>query len=201
MSAALTSTQPLPVAVGEQLVAAAACAFSSALIVGTITGSAISCWWRLDALRRVVEDGDAALDLDVLLAQRRQPEGLVLLRVALGADPKEAEVEQPHRAGEHPLADQPAAPEVLLGPGRASPAAPWRTSPSSSNFSRSRLLAPGRVVEVLLAPGVVDARRLDVAVRVRADPDLLPGRRDRRAPDPLDHLAVGDRGRRPPRRS
>ena len=41
--------------------------------------------------------------------------------------------------------------------------------------------APGLVVEVLLAAGGVDARRLQVAARVGADPDVLPGGRDARA--------------------
>ena len=42
-------------------------------------------------------------------------------------------------------------------------------------------LLPAVVIAVLLAPGGVDAGRLDVTERVGADPDLLPGRRDRPA--------------------
>jgi hypothetical protein len=48
------------------------------------------------------------------------------------------------------------------------------------------------VVQVLAAAGLVGADGLDVAVRVRADPDVLPGRRDHQRPDPLDHLGVLD---------
>ena len=58
-------------------------------------------------------------------------------------------------------------------------------------------LAPARVVEVLLAAALVDAGGLDVAAGVRADPHVLPGRRDHQLVDArqdlgiLDALAVG----------
>src|SRR6185312_2437679 len=49
-------------------------------------------------------------------------------------------------------------------------------------------LAPALVVQVLLASGGVDARRLQVAERVRADPDVLPRRRDAELADPRQVL-------------
>ena len=53
--------------------------------------------------------------------------------------------------------------------------------------------APGVVVAVLLAPGGVDARRLQVPVRIRADPHVLPRRRDRRARAiRVEHLGLVD---------
>ena len=52
---------------------------------------------------------------------------------------------------------------------------------------------PSRVVTVLLPPPVVAARRLDVAVGSRADPDLGPGGRDRQRLDPRQGLGVADR--------
>jgi hypothetical protein len=48
------------------------------------------------------------------------------------------------------------------------------------------------VVAVLLAPGVVDARRLEMASRVRADPHVLPRRRDRELADAREHLWIVD---------
>jgi hypothetical protein len=54
-------------------------------------------------------------------------------------------------------------------------------------------LAPGLVVEVLSPAGPVEPRRLDVAVRRRADPDLLPRRRDPQRFEPLDDGRVVDR--------
>src|SRR5439155_13175151 len=58
------------------------------------------------------------------------------------------------------------------------------------------LLPPARVIEVLPAPGGVEPDRLDVPVRPRADPHLLPGRRDHQPGNTLAHvrrhrLAVG----------
>src|SRR6185436_17645299 len=52
--------------------------------------------------------------------------------------------------------------------------------------------APLRVVAVLLATPGVPAGRLDVAVRVGADPDVGPGGRDGERLDPLDGRRVPD---------
>src|SRR5690606_11200887 len=52
------------------------------------------------------------------------------------------------------------------------------------------LLAPGGVIQVLSPPRSIDAGRLDVAVRVRADPDIRPCRRDREGGDPFSQLGV-----------
>jgi hypothetical protein len=49
---------------------------------------------------------------------------------------------------------------------------------------------PIRVVQVLPAPGVVGADSLEMAVRPRADPHLLPRRRDHQGPAALDVGAV-----------
>jgi hypothetical protein len=51
---------------------------------------------------------------------------------------------------------------------------------------------PALVVEVLLAPGFVDARRLNVTVRIAADPDVAPGRWDRQRSNPLKCVLVSD---------
>ena len=138
----------------------------------------------LGALGLVVEDRRAALDPQVALAQRGEPVGLVLVGVALAADAEEPEVEQPHGAGEHAVADEPAAAEVL-----DDAAAQLRQRGGEVEHLVELLavavLAPFLVVEVLLAPGVVDPGRLDVPVGLRADPDLLPRRGDRQRADPL----------------
>ena len=64
-------------------------------------------------------------------------------------------------------------------------------------------LAPARVVEVLLASGGVDSGRLEMPEGIRADPDVLPCRRNRQLLDPQE--CPRDRGspcrRRPSRRS
>ena len=52
--------------------------------------------------------------------------------------------------------------------------------------------APVGVVQVLLAPGGVDSRRLQVTARVHADPHVLPRGRDRQLADAGERLLVVD---------
>jgi hypothetical protein len=54
-------------------------------------------------------------------------------------------------------------------------------------------LAPARVVQVLLAPGVVVARRLRLPHRVGADPHVLPRGRDRELLEAQQLVGVGGR--------
>src|SRR6185437_11926347 len=52
------------------------------------------------------------------------------------------------------------------------------------------LLPPEPVVEVLDPVLAVGARGLDVAERIRRDPDVRPGRRDPQRPDPVQRGGV-----------
>jgi len=52
--------------------------------------------------------------------------------------------------------------------------------------------APARVVEVLLAPALVQPRRLDVAAGVGTDPDVPPGGWDHELGNALQDHLVGD---------
>ncbi len=107
---------------------------------------------RLDplvaALGRVVEHDLAAGEADVLPAQRGQPEGAVVLRVALPADPEEAQVEQAERGREDPLPGQAAAVELggddLAGVGQRG-----GEVEDVVVLGLVPLLPPARVVEVL----------------------------------------------------
>ena len=67
----------------------------------------------LTGLRRVLEDDLVAIDAHVLLADRRQPVAAVVLGVLLAADAEEAEVEEPERRRQHPLARQAVEGQVL----------------------------------------------------------------------------------------
>ena len=49
------------------------------------------------------------------------------------------------------------------------------------------------VVQVLAAPGGVDAGRLQLRIRLRGDPDVFPRRRDHEGTDALELLVVLDR--------
>ncbi len=75
-----------------------------------------------------------------------------------------AHVWQPGRHLQHPV-------ELLLGP----------------------LLLPLLVIEVLTSAGHIGPDRLDVPVGMRADPHLLPRRRDDEILDALQCFAIGDR--------
>jgi hypothetical protein len=68
----------------------------------------------LAALRGVLEHDDVTIDADVLAAHRGEAERAVVLGVLLAADPEEAEVEQPERAGQHAVAGQAVLGEVLV---------------------------------------------------------------------------------------
>jgi hypothetical protein len=101
----------------------------------------------------------------------------VLLRVHLAADAEEADVEQPGRRGEHPAPVQPAGGEVL---GDADPGLGQRPAELADpgELLAVALHPPGLVVQVLPPPGVVGADGLQVTVWPRADPHVLPRRRD-----------------------
>ena len=128
------------------------------------------------ALGRVVEDHLAAARGHVLLAHRRQPVGLVLDRVLLGADAEEAAVEQADRAGQHALARQLVAVEVGL---------------DVVAQGRQRVREAHHVVELLgVAPGAPARRGRGTAC----------GRR-RRCRSPAGGRAGPGRSRRPSRRA
>jgi hypothetical protein len=128
----------------------------------------------------------------VLLAHRGQAVGLVAHRVVLRADAEEAAVQQPDGAGQHPLARQP----VRRGEVGGDPLAQRRQRPGEGDHLVELLLvaapAPVVVVAVLLAARLVRADRLQVAVGVRADPDVVPRGRDHELGDALEHLGLVD---------
>ena len=107
------------------------------------------------ALRLVAEAGDRAADLDVLAPQGREAEGLVLLRVALAADPEEAEVEQLHRTGQDPVSDEAAPGEVGAG------ALAHRRQRPREGLHLGELLAVARLAPVVVVEVLLAARRID----------------------------------------
>ena len=143
----------------------------------------------LAALGGEVEDHLAVADRDVFAEQGRDAVALVGFGVELAADPEEAEVEEPHRAGQRPLARHPVARQIpRRRPSQARQGD--RELAHRLELARRRPPLPGLVVAVLLAAGGVDPGRLDMAEGVRADPHLLPGRRDRQLADPRQGLLV-----------
>ena len=139
----------------------------------------------------------------VFLAHGRQAEGLVLFGVGLAAYAKEAQVEQAQGAGQHPLAREVAGRQGPVG-GRADAAqmGGGRAAHVGQGGGKGQhavellsvaAFAPLLVVEVLAAAGGVGAGRLDMTVLVRADPDVVPGRRYGERRYAVEGGGVGDR--------
>jgi hypothetical protein len=124
------------------------------------------------------------------------PEGggsvvVVEVGVPFLADAEQAEVDQPDYAGHDPVAGQAAVPQVPRG-GRSQPGQRAGEPEHVPELLGVALLPPELVVEVLEPALAVGARGLDVAERVRRDPDVGPGGRDPECPDPLQRRGVGD---------
>ena len=136
------------------------------------------------ALGREVEGHLVAAGDDVLAQQRGDAVAAVVLGVGLVPAAEQAVVQHPQGRGEDPVA---------VEPGRTrSVSIAWRTFGRRRARVRTRAcfsLVTGQppllVVEVLPPPGGVGADGLDVPVRIRADPDVLPRRRDDERRDPL----------------
>jgi hypothetical protein len=129
----------------------------------------------------------------VALLDRGQSVRSVLLGVILGAHPEEPDVEQSDGARQDALSRKAIECEVA----GARPAQAMEGSPELDHVLELGLvpaLPPGRVVEVLLASGRVCPHGLEVAVRDRTDPHVLPRGRDHQPPDTFEHV----RFRHPP---
>jgi hypothetical protein len=147
---------------------------------------------RLAVLAVEPEADPGALDTRVAVAQRREPERLVEAGVLVVADADQRELEQPDDRRQHLLARQARAGEVrvdALANGGQEPGE--RDHPIE--LGAVTLFAVRGVVAVLLATAGVASGRLQVAPRVRADPDVGPGGRDRERADPLEDGRVVDR--------
>src|ERR1700691_1521110 len=131
----------------------------------------------LGALGGILEYELPLGERDVLLPDGGQAEGTVLVRVLLAPRAEEAKIDQPDSGRKDSFPGQAAGAQVLtdlLAYGRQDGA----ELPNPVMLGQVPLLTPQIVVEVLAAPGRVGAQGLDVAPRIGADPDVLPGRRD-----------------------
>jgi hypothetical protein len=144
------------------------------------------------ALSEVVEDGALLTPAQVIAGQRGQPDMTRFLGVLLAADAEQADVEQPRGARANALTGG------LLGllERRPHPRPQPRQRPREvlhlPELLALTLFTPDRAVQVLRAPGRVDSGRLQVPVRIRADPHLAPRRRDRQRLDSPDSVLVAD---------
>ena len=141
---------------------------------------------ELAALGPVAEPERPVSERQVTPEQGGRAVGAVPRRVGGRPDPEVQPVEQHRDRGQAEVEVARLALQVALDP---RPEAGQRRA-ELREAPVLRLRAPGapvRMVAVLLAPGGIEAGRLQVPRRIGADPDLLPGRRD---PEPLDALAL-----------
>jgi hypothetical protein len=143
------------------------------------------------ALGWVVELDGLLLQRHVLAKHRGDSIRVVLLGVLLAARPEVAEVEQVDGEREDPVALEAAAAEVG---GDAPPHVGQRGRHLQHpvELLLVALLLPLLVVEVLAAARGVGSDRLDVPVRVGADPHFLPRGRDDQVLDTLQRFRIRD---------
>src|SRR5581483_11275991 len=178
------------IAVREQLWTAAAPALE--LIQQSCGAPVVDDLHAFDAaLGRIVEAQQGVVDRHVLFMQGRQAEAAVVLRVDLVADAEEPEVQEPDGAGEDAHAGGLLAAQVAQD-AAAQPRLILAEAQHPVELLPAPALVPERVIEVLLATGVVDSGRLQMAEVVGADPHVLPGRRDREPADSLQQQLVVD---------
>jgi hypothetical protein len=127
----------------------------------------------------------------VLFEHRCEAERLVLLGVALAADPEETTIEQANGACQDAVATQALRAQLFVGE-----VPNLRQRARELDHVIELLLvatpSPVEVVQVLLPPGCVDTDRLQVPVVERTYPHVSPRRRDTEVFDPLQRLEVVD---------
>jgi hypothetical protein len=131
-----------------------------------------------------VEAQLGAVDIEMARAERRQPVASVLLGVFPVADADQRAVEQTDHRREHLLPGHPAFAHVL---GDAFADLRQRAGELQDPLVLVAVahLAPIGMVAILLTPSVVTPGRLNMAVGLRADPYLGPGRRHGQRTDAL----------------
>src|SRR5438132_5061173 len=145
-------------------------------------------------LPTLTPEGEADLgadDVDVPVAQRRQPVGAVLLSVLVIPDADSGVFQQADDGREHLLPWQAGPFEVAVGL-FADLRQRLGEGEHAVVLDRVTDLAPTKVVAILLSPARVASCRLEMAARVGTDPDVRPGGRDGQTPDPADGLRVAD---------
>ena len=146
---------------------------------------------QLAALAPKAEVHVRADHFNMSVSQGCQAEGAVLLSILLIANSDSGLLEQPDNRRQHLLSRHAGPFQVAVGP----LADLWQGRGKGHHpvvLDGIANLAPAQVIAVLFAPPGVAPRRLQMAVRVGADPDIGPGRRHGQAFDPPDRIPVID---------
>src|SRR5207245_10227871 len=139
----------------------------------------------LDAALALEKKADSgAPDVDVSVAQRGQPERVVLPGVFLVADPEVRGLEQADDGRHDLILRQPVTSQITRD---APPEVGQDLSEAGHavEFVGVTGLAPARVLAMLLAPPGVPPGCLQMAARAGRDPDVIPRGRSRKRPNPV----------------
>jgi hypothetical protein len=142
------------------------------------------------ALPAKLEADARALYLCMFVAHGRQPERLVVACVLVIPDPNERLLEKLDDGGEHLLAAKAGAVQVCGG-SLADPRQHLRERNEAAVFHFVAQLPPSRMIPVLFASAGVAAGGLQVAERMRTDPDIAPGGRDDEGRNSLEDVSLG----------
>ena len=117
--------------------------------------------------------------------QGGQPPAAVRVQIFLATDPQRAEVEDPESGGEDPAFGEAVQSEILR---HCTPCTGKGSGQGRRlvEFGVIPVFPPCGMVDVLPPSRLVDAERLNMASRVRADPDIRPRWRDDPRPDALE---------------
>ena len=132
------------------------------------------------ALAPKPEPNGRARHLRVPVAQRRDPERAIEARVLRVADAQARHLEERDDGREDLLARQ-AGPAKVLPDAAPDPRKQLGEADEARELAAVASGAETGVVAVLAPASCVPPDRLDVPIRARADPDVRPGRRDRRS--------------------
>ncbi|PAV92510.1 hypothetical protein WR25_25235 [Diploscapter pachys] len=136
-------------------------------------------------LKRVAADGAVAL------AQRRGAVALVRFGIGFVADAQVTDVEQAHDRGDSAIARQAACGQVRLDAGAQLGQAMAEIG-AFFVFRRLLRLAEAGVIAILLAPLLIPADRLDMAIGLGAKPGVAIGGGQADRVQPVDLVTIGD---------
>ena len=144
---------------------------------------------HLVALAAKMKLNGVAGDSRMAVFHRGQAVSMIVARGFLVAHADEADFQQPHDRGQDFFAAKTFAREIL-GEAAANGRQHARKIHQPVKLGLVANLPPAMMINVLLAVSLVAAARLQVAVRQRTNPDLLPGRWNHQRPDALKRLPV-----------
>ncbi|MNE09113.1 hypothetical protein D3C80_1017810 [compost metagenome] len=146
----------------------------------------------LAALAAKLEGQGGAVHLQMPLVQGGQAEAAVPPRVLGVADADQGDLQQAHRRRQDLVPAGAAQGQVMLHPLAQARQLAGEVG-QAVELVAGGVTRPVGMIAVLLAASRIAARGLDMAVRARTDPDVLPGGRNGEGADAVQRSCVADR--------